>query len=813
MKNRPLPHIWNLFLFNFNLAMRNISKYKTQNIISILSVSAGIFLFTFCASIIHGQLAKYNAIEDSDRIARLKFTDGKIEFRFPLGDKEKIQIKSFPFTEKYAQYNANTQYYCWHHTEGFTNQNSHTLTIDKEMTEILQPELVAGRMSDFFETPYATIISQSKAEKLYKESSPIGQIITTKLDGSVPKMDDKGYTVIGTDTIIHSKPLGGTRYTIVGVYKDLPSNTLYDFTPDMIIFDEDPYKSNSSSGVTLIKISESYRNKLPEIEETFVNETMTITHRNANNEKQKIPLKAFILNEIPPKIKKALTALGMTGFLILLAGWLNFIHFSIGTFYNRMKELRLRRIIGAKYKHLFGELFTEVALLLVIATFCSCLIAELVIPLLNQTGSLQDLLKKEFSPVEYYQEVFRHILFLLILSASICYMAILNINRKMNQENGVQSYRHRTRNLLIAVQLFITTLFIGLALEFYLSGYAMNKTLITTMSQEEKERTFLFNISHPLLQPHFNEIINELEGLSYVESLLQCAPNLLSENLSAIFVSYTEYPQYMKHEIIVKGDLLSFFHIEPLSPQHQEHTPLTVYYTPRLAEIFEETGKSAGEMRTASDIILLKDVPQFSPGQFAEILWYYSDNMSRNNNTMLYIKAVKGDDKRLKNKLQEIEERYIPLKEENTISTFAEELKVKQLDFLNKSALILAIITIIITLLGVYSTISLDTSQREKEVAIRKINGANYANIFQLFGKLYLQLLLVSVPTALLIDLLILRYIKESELVKFLSDHYQHPLFWVAVCMVVLIFVSLSVFSKILKTAYSNPAEVIKKNK
>lgn len=47
-------------------------------------------------------------------------------------------------------------------------------------------------------------------------------------------------------------------------------------------------------------------------------------------------------------------------------------------------------------------------------------------------------------------------------------------------------------------------------------------------------------------------------------------------------------------------------------------------------------------------------------------------------------------------------------------------------------------------MLGIYGAISIDTVRRQKEVAIRKINGARLLNIYWLFGKTYLILFLIS---------------------------------------------------------------------
>ena len=54
--------------------------------------------------------------------------------------------------------------------------------------------------------------------------------------------------------------------------------------------------------------------------------------------------------------------------------------------------------------------------------------------------------------------------------------------------------------------------------------------------------------------------------------------------------------------------------------------------------------------------------------------------------------------------------------------------------------LFFSIVSLIITLLGVYSAITLDTERRQKEVAIRKINGAGIIQIILLFSRLYMLL-------------------------------------------------------------------------
>lgn len=63
---------------------------------------------------------------------------------------------------------------------------------------------------------------------------------------------------------------------------------------------------------------------------------------------------------------------------------------------------------------------------------------------------------------------------------------------------------------------------------------------------------------------------------------------------------------------------------------------------------------------------------------------------------------------------------------------------------LMKCGMILGIVSLILVVLSVYSAISIDTVGRQKEIAIRKINGATSRNIASLFAKPYVVVYLLS---------------------------------------------------------------------
>lgn len=118
-----------------------------------------------------------------------------------------------------------------------------------------------------------------------------------------------------------------------------------------------------------------------------------------------------------------------------------------------------------------------------------------------------------------------------------------------------------------------------------------------------------------------------------------------------------------------------------------------------------------------------------------------------------------------------------------------------------------AAVCLIITLLGIYAAISQDTERRQKEVAIRKINGASLKNISYLFMKLYLGLLLIATLFVFPLMWMITDEILKNWIIRF---NYNNPLFWLGIFLVITIFTVVVILVKILKTARVNPAEVIK---
>ena len=113
---------------------------------------------------------------------------------------------------------------------------------------------------------------------------------------------------------------------------------------------------------------------------------------------------------------------------------------------------------------------------------------------------------------------------------------------------------------------------------------------------------------------------------------------------------------------------------------------------------------------------------------------------------------------------------------------------------------------ILIAVFGVYSLASLSCQQRRKEIAIRKVHGAEVLDIMNIFFKEYLILLALAALMAFPAGYIIMKRWLEGYVKQTSMDAWV----FVAIFLVVFVVIVVSIFSTVWKAANQNPAEVVK---
>lgn len=125
---------------------------------------------------------------------------------------------------------------------------------------------------------------------------------------------------------------------------------------------------------------------------------------------------------------------------------------------------------------------------------------------------------------------------------------------------------------------------------------------------------------------------------------------------------------------------------------------------------------------------------------------------------------------------------------------------------LSKLLRIITFICMVIAISGLYSIVSLLCQKRRKEIAVRKINGAKMSDILNLFLKEYMPIIILSSMAAFVAGLVLMH--------RWLSGYVrQTPItIWIylSVFICMLLIIGLTVFSNIRRAMTENPADVIK---
>lgn len=115
-------------------------------------------------------------------------------------------------------------------------------------------------------------------------------------------------------------------------------------------------------------------------------------------------------------------------------------------------------------------------------------------------------------------------------------------------------------------------------------------------------------------------------------------------------------------------------------------------------------------------------------------------------------------------------------------------------------------VAILISLFGIYSMVTLSCNEKRKEIALRKVNGAQMRDILFLFYRQYLILSVASCIVAFPIGI----YVMQQWLEQYTRRIKMEWWLFVGTFACITLIVLLGVLYRVWKTARENPSEVLK---
>ena len=783
------------------VAFRNLLKYKTQNLISIVGLAVGLFCFCICFYISRFVGSVDKCFENHERIADIYVTDEKGEIW------SGVSGKMLPHLQQRT----------WNGVEGFTllsfvEKGEYNLIGKND--ELLPYELTAMETDSFYNKVFTpTLISGNWEEVANNRNS---MVLTRH---AAKRMFGNESHAIGKQFTSHNRYIRGTTtYTVRAVIEDLPENTSMNFmsTVDLLkVNDDGGYEALPTPDFTgyyiYALLNENY--SAQQLNEAFNQAKYTFRMFGGDNTICSRPLGKDFNDSQIANMMALITAI--VGLLILLAASLNFFHFQTGSFLNRGREFSIRKILGNNTSGLFWMQFIQITIVILAATLISGCLIELASPFLSISlfrFSVQ-MTKEELLP-----HLMQYMGGLLGLCALVAFGISLYIRRAtmrislhgLDNANG----KKRLRNTLLGVQFFICWLFVAMATALYLQSEKTSSALFDTLTRQEKENIISVPFEYSFLKPEDRQvIINNIRQHAGIKDILITDEQMVSSSMTSMSDSLNAEKDRPVRIMGVTTNFAKFLNVG-LEGQDLRHNK-EIWIDRKLANQMggNAIGKSLYHYRKNAFTItgIIDNVSNYvyadgyGKADYGQVYFLIDEAES---GQYAFVKCYPNKTEEVRAWIEQKLREALPSSVEPKISTLLKDIEYYQSLENNLKGIILffSIVCLVITLLGVYSAITLDTERRQKEVAIRKVNGAGLKEIILLFTRLYLWMLSISFVIAAPIIYLILQQWKQMYLV-FFNDGI---LYWGGILLGVTIITALTVIFRILKIARINPATIIK---
>jgi ABC-type antimicrobial peptide transport system permease subunit len=768
----------------FKVSFRNLWKYKSQTLISVIGLAVGFTCFALATLWIRYEMTFDSFHKNANRIYCL----GKPDILDP-----NILQKWMPYPmaaylkEKFPEIVRSVSVYqeTYPDSKIIIENNDHTvdlLRIDSSFLSFFDVKIIEGSVDFMLRDSKKMAVTREKARQLFGDENPIGK--TLKLHGE-------------------------TEYTICAIVTGLSKHSNYPF--DFLCALDIENSWHISRGNTLIELAaftdvEMFRKKLSE-------HVIEIGSDDAIRKMQIMPLTTMHYEDTGAQKNiqfHYIIIFAVTGSLVILCTLFNYLTLFISRFRIRQREFALRMLFGASGRSLLSLLSVEFGLSLVAALLSGLFLIDMIFPFFRTLSELR------MESASIYLESGIYIIGIILISLLIFLLSLLILRRKALSASIGKSHKNMFRKISVITQLIISIGFAFSAIVIVKQMYYLHNTDLGfsfentgTVVDMSGQRT---DVS--ILHDKIKQIPEITESIREFNPLIPSGGNFVFH-----LVKWEDKPDNVESTDVilqhVSDEIISYYKLQLMQGEMLNDKDDNKYVM-----INEAAAKSFGWDNPVGKTInmpvgyfvvkgVLKNVHNLAPTiQPKPHLYTLSMIMNMKVSTVLF-KFKDGTWKTCKDKIEKIIETEYPGHNHFVISNAEKEydkLFLKSENTLLKILMFVALVCVIICVFGFVSLVSLTCEERRKEIAIRKINGATIKDILDLFFREYLVLLVVGAVIAFPLGYLVMK--------RWLEDYVlQTPIsawIYAAILLMLIMSIILCVGWKVYKTSTENPAEVIK---
>ena len=789
----------NMLLHNLKVALRNILKYKVQTLGSILSLAIGMVTL----AVVHSFLQNFRM----PSISHEAYYDRIYTIRFDSIQKRQTDDPINANGDIIRAIKANGGLRCIEqgpYAHGLMSGGSAEFTLsDKTKRKMqLEPILIERHYPNF--AGYRSAITGEKIKVLDTHDAIISKKLSQQIFGDRNPVGTSVNLMKGDDNY---------QLRIVDVYQDLSLNeingrpTALYFSPcEFEDMDFDQYFARQ----LYVVLKEGSTPQQLEAE--------------ANGRLKPLGLKTNIRplkEQLDEENASSATGCSITyliSSLILLAAIIGFMRMHAQLFWMRRREISLRITNGATRLQLFSMFATEVVMIVLMAYIMAVFMGAWICDYLAMP---------QFAEIMFELGTISHLylyslvigLVVIVLCLAVIWIVLSRICRRTQTlDSGMRrSHNNWFRNTMLCVQVIISMFFLGVT--FCLLCWAGKMAEYNHIPDDER----------PYKQSLYMQTY-DAENSQRLRDKLIHLPQV--ERWIPYSWGYWKIDELAENEEFSKavwqGDrIVTHYCIRNTSDTSLlDFLKIKVNWKPKADKkkcilVNEELYKHMRQHRVAPNDMLTIDNDSYKiAGTFQSIP--YVQNMKYDMYTFIvidpkfsyetndYILVAKpGEYKEMEvavdRTIQQLEPTVVAQMSTNLRNRIAFEMFM--VEILQSIAWALAVVSLAICMISIFSTVMLDTQTRKKEVAIRKVNGALTKDITKLFGRTYLVITLIAMVFAVVAMLLF--HIVLSQLFEMVEINPVMPILMSVV--VVAVFIAVIIAWQVRKTMKVDPSEILAK--
>jgi len=780
---------------------RSIIRNKLSSFICIFGLSIGI-----TCSILTGLYASYEFSFDrfhsrSNNTYRLLRTSEDKSFRgpiFPATYLPEIQER-LPGVDNAVRVNQISDGIFSHNGENMVID--HVMFTDADFFEVFSFTILYGKKDDLNQQ-MKVFVSESFAEQHFKGSDPINKILLYENEH---------------------------EFEIVGIIEDIPSNSI--FQADIIVSFESRRKINPyefeywyAKGTHIYMVLDKNT-----VIRDFIS-SLILTHNNVKPDYESEgyfdlePIKNIHLhsyntqwdvNTKKSDIKVIMGIIFFTAFILIISV-ANYSIMNVSRFHEKIEQLKIRKIIGADIRQLLGQLAVETAFMILIAAIISLYLIGMLFPLIAHMG-YKDIFLSIILSFQFLGYLVSGLSLLFVLIIIYPFFSVLKLSTVKTYSAKKVKWKKQLISSSVSLQFAFTIIIIISSLIIY------QQIRFVTKQKLGFDREQLLLIDNPWDMEmgtryiRFKDAAEKLNGVCEVTATRN-SPFENINNGGAFYMTSDETKWINAGRVQVDNN---FFNV--MQSRFIDGTGFSDQFEINKNSIilnqtaFDEIGdtKAVGNQLVYPSIReepftltgVVEDIQHENTLQPSRAVVYFQAREDRFRIPDIMVKLNADDHRNTVTALENIWQDLAPqwpfmyeFMDDRINSVYKNENRALGL------LTILAIISIIISCIGILGLSWMTITQRTKEIGIRKVNGAMVGDMMILLNKDYIRWIAIGFIMATPVSWYVMKLWLQNFTYKITISWLVFVIAGIVTLSIALLTVSYQTF----KAARRNPVEALR---